>query len=172
MAYSGGHISWGPPTSAEQGHFAIAGPDLKLFWDQSSTPADRGEPGARPRGFAEPVENFTFVGVNQSVKNARCIAWAPAERPSGLLAAGLASGRILIADFRGRWSMEDCDTMELTNGHSPVNSLAWHPTVAGRLAGGLERKQRGDGSVMVWDVERTDWQWLGRCDFGLTFCSV
>lgn len=161
MAYSAGHITWGPATSGEQAHFAIAGPDLKLFWDQSATPADRGEPGARPRSFAEPAERFTLVGMNQSVKNAKCIAWAPAEQPAALLAAGLESGRILIADFRGRWSMEDCTTMDLTSGHSPANSLAWHPTVAGRLAGGLQRMGRSDGSVMVWDVERTDWQWLG-----------
>jgi hypothetical protein len=184
-AYAGGHITWGPAGApGEQQHFAIAGPDLKLFWDQSP---DRGE--SNSRGFAEPVENFTFVGcvraldslrprivrstltccrlsrVNQSVKNARCIAWAPAERPAGLLAAGLATGRILLANFRGRWSMEDCDTMELWNGtRGAVNSLAWHPAVPGRLAGGLDRKQRDDGSVLVWDVSRPDWQWISAPD--------
>jgi hypothetical protein len=57
-AYGGGHITWGPEGGqGEQQHFAIAGPDLKLFWDQSP---DRGESNAR--GFAEPVENFTLVG--------------------------------------------------------------------------------------------------------------
>ena len=57
-AYGGGHITWGPEGGqGEQQHFAIAGLDLKLFWDQSP---DRGESNAR--GFAEPVEKFTLVG--------------------------------------------------------------------------------------------------------------
>ena len=57
-AYADGHITWGPQVEGdEQQHFAVAGPDLKLFWDQSP---DRGDSNAR--GFAEPVENFTLVG--------------------------------------------------------------------------------------------------------------
>ena len=59
--------------------------------------------------------------VNQSIKNARCIAWAPAKQPARMVAAGLSNGRILLANFRGRWSMEDCDTLELWNGNSAVN---------------------------------------------------
>lgn len=101
--------------------------------------------------------------VNQSIKNARCIAWTPAKQPARMLAAGLQNGRILFANFRGRWSMEDCDTMELWNGNSAVNSLQWHPTQPGRLAGGFNRIQR-ESSVVVWDVNRPDWQWLAASD--------
>lgn len=80
-----------------------------------------------------------------------------------MVAAGLSNGRILLANFRGRWSMEDCDTLELWNGNSAVNSLQWHPVVPGRLAGGFNRIHR-ESSVLVWDVDRPDWQWLKASD--------
>lgn len=63
MAYR--HILWAPGGDDVTTHFAIAGPDLKLFWEQLQQ--ERGQ-GSRPH-FAEPAENtragghgFTPVG--------------------------------------------------------------------------------------------------------------
>ena len=51
MAYR--HILWAPGGDDVTTHFAIAGPDLKLFWEQLQQ--ERGQ-GSRPH-FAEPAEN-------------------------------------------------------------------------------------------------------------------
>ena len=105
------------------------------------------------------------------MQDARCVAWAPTRHPAALVAAGLATGRVLLSNFaagtRDASQLLRVETSMLAEGsggrHAAVNSLAWHPVNLGRLAAGMDRRQRGDGGVLVWDVERPDAQpssWL------------
>ena len=94
------------------------------------------------------------------------------RRPAAFLAAGLPNGSIVLANFRegrvgdGESQRSHCALgaptdetflLDMTGSagarNAAVNSLSWNPAKPGRLAAGMDRRQRGDGGVLVWDVE-------------------
>ncbi|GAA5824598.1 hypothetical protein JCM11251_000490 [Rhodosporidiobolus azoricus] len=111
--------------------------------------------------------SFTTLSVLTELSGLRAFAWSPhspnAETP--IIAAGLATGRVLLLGLEGGGGNEGrgkggkgqgvgMPAVQINVRHSrPCNCLAFSPTQSGLLAVGLE-KGRGE-SLLVYDVQRS-----------------
>eukprot|EP01087_Luapelamoeba_hula_P013119 TRINITY_DN3732_c0_g1_i3.p1 TRINITY_DN3732_c0_g1~~TRINITY_DN3732_c0_g1_i3.p1 ORF type:complete len:532 (-),score=15.46 TRINITY_DN3732_c0_g1_i3:1082-2677(-) len=132
-------VEWSPHWPER---FAIGSADLRLY--EISV---EGKTSRKKR-------NINLISVNSDVQSLKCFQWSPDVTLSNAVAAGLPSGKVVLATFSEPGGGGGGVVKEFVPRNSrPCSAVAWNPVYQNHLAAALG-KVRCDFSTLVWDVHQ------------------
>lgn len=147
-------VAWNP---YQPNQFVVSSNDLRFYniklkkSRQSSSNIQFSSEIPAPQEFIQKKDekSISLLSVNHEVQYGRCLAWTTNKDISDLLAVGLPSGKVVLANGGNSSRI----LKEFVPKHSRAcNALAWNPIETNLLAAGLD-KVRSDTSTFIWDLE-------------------
>jgi hypothetical protein len=150
-------VQWSPHNANQ---FVVGGNDLRLYEIRSSENTKDSSNdvlkhfSVLPPAEVKPHEKkvITLIGAHTEIQSLKCFDWCLDPSDTGLLAVGLATGKVLLANMSG-----DGDSVKkefVPRQVRTCNAVAWNPHDKALLATGLD-KVRSDFSCLIWDIRES-----------------